>query len=120
MFWDKRLAFSLKNIQFTAFDLGSLDFYLNSSMKIGFELLREGSKVKQHLYRFQQDDTPGYSKIPLKDYLVVDFCTTEKAKLVQMQEDNHYVRFCIESDYTGGVLHFWKENLQQSRIIVFK
>jgi hypothetical protein len=51
---------------------GFLDFYIDSELQWGFELLRNGDKLKGHLERF--NPTRGtYRDIPLRDYAVVDF-----------------------------------------------
>ena len=51
---------------------GFLDFYLDGAQQWGFELLRNGDKLKGHVERF--DLASGrYKDIPLDDYAVVDF-----------------------------------------------
>ncbi|KAI3631359.1 hypothetical protein MIR68_010849 [Amoeboaphelidium protococcarum] len=51
---------------------GFIDFYIDDELQWGFELLRNGNRLREHMDRF--DPTIGrYKDIPLNDYAVVDF-----------------------------------------------
>lgn len=70
------LTFQQINIQ------GEIDFYINSTLQWGIELLVQGSKITEHLNRF----TPGgkYYDLKCKDYYVVDFRGNEEGKLTNI------------------------------------
>lgn len=89
-------------------------------MKLGFELLREGSKINQHISRFEQSSSPGYKCIPLKDYLVVDFCMTEEGKTRPFDTNPCYVRVSLVLDFKVGVVSYWEDNEILKRDITFK
>jgi hypothetical protein len=50
---------------------GSLDFYINSDLRWGIELLVNGDKIKEHIDRFSKKGK--YEPLNCKDYVVVDF-----------------------------------------------
>ncbi len=89
-------------------------------MKFGYELLREGNKVKGHIDRFDESSSPGYKIIPLNDYLVVDFCTTEKSKARDMYPNHKYVRVAVKDDFKGAIILYWDQNNIRKQNITFK
>ena len=89
-------------------------------MQLGFELLREGSKINEHLSRFDQTSSPGYKRIPLKDHLVVDFCMTEKGKSRSFGGSQSYVRVNLGLDFKDGEVFYWENNQIKKRVICFK
>jgi hypothetical protein len=50
---------------------GFLDFYVNSGLEWGVELLREGDRMENHAKRFVSGGT--YEEIPLKHWAIIDF-----------------------------------------------
>ena len=92
---------------------GSLDFYLDSTMQLGFELLREGNKIQQHIGRFSETDSPG-KQIDMKDYLVVDFCT--KTAPSMDINNSKYVRVYVSKDYGSAVVYY----VGGSKTVIFK
>jgi hypothetical protein len=96
-----------------------LDFYLDSTIKYGYELLREGSKVDNHIQRFDEL-SPGYKNIPLNDYLVVDFCTIEKSKAKDMNSNRKYVRIAVNEDFKGAAILYWSGDEVRRENIAFK
>ena len=50
--------------------LGFLDFYINSLIRWGIEITREGLKIEEHLSRFIPPNGK-YSSMPFYDYLVL-------------------------------------------------
>lgn len=91
-------------------------------MELGFELLREGDKIAQHIARFDKVQSPGYKIIPLKAFLVVDFCMTEVAKSRPLGNDSRYVRVNIDSNLKKGQVYYMndKNGEFQTREIIFK
>jgi hypothetical protein len=68
---------------------GFLDFYMDDSVQLGFELLRNGVRINGHLDRF--DPVNGiYKDIPLKDYAVVDFYEAGAFDANRFHDDNYY------------------------------
>lgn len=63
--------FIWENVGSTFNSLGSLDFYIDSGLCWGVELLRKGDRMSQHLGRFDENRT--YSKIDLKEWAILDF-----------------------------------------------
>jgi hypothetical protein len=51
---------------------GYLDFWINSKHRWGFELLRDGDRMKQHLARFQPDGMYADMLDEIKEWLVID------------------------------------------------
>jgi len=50
---------------------GELDFYVNGKLKWALELVRNGSKIGEHIARFDEKNGK-YRKVDMSDYLVVD------------------------------------------------
>lgn len=80
---------------------GFIDFFVDSNLKWGIEILREGSNLKKHLERFE--DTDGiYSQMKtevFKDYAVLDF---RASKPQNLQDKVWYVVY--HNDYAGAEL----------------
>ena len=51
---------------------GAIDFYLNSSLRWGIELLVNGDGIGEHINRFTPPDGK-YAALALSDFIVVDF-----------------------------------------------
>jgi hypothetical protein len=49
---------------------GSIDFYLNGSLRWGIELLVNGERIGEHMTRFEADGK--YARLRVSDYAVVD------------------------------------------------
>eukprot|EP01132_Coremiostelium_polycephalum_P011619 gene11619-14227_t len=58
--------------------LGLMDFYINSTLKWGLELTRQGSKLENHLARFQPGGLYYNFMDKVDDYLVLDFRSEDK------------------------------------------
>ena len=93
---------------------GSMDFYLDSTMQLGFEILREGNKIQQHIARFSEELSPGYQPISMKDHLVVDFQT--KMNLTTDVLEPNYVRVNVSKDYSNAEVFYFGGH----EIITFK
>jgi len=59
-----------------------LDFYVNGNLQWGIEILCEGIDVNGHLKRFE---TGSYSKIPFKQWIILDF--RHKSRTVKKKQD---------------------------------
>lgn len=78
-------------------------------MKLGFELLREGQKINQHIDRFSKYSSPGYKRIPLNHFLVVDFCCNTSSNTITNVSDvnlENYVRVNVSSDFTTAMAFY--------------
>jgi len=76
---------------------GFLDFYLDGEHQWGFELLRNGDKLKGHIERF--DLASGrYKDIPLNDYAVVDFYEVSGKR--QVFVDDKYFQVVFSRDFS--------------------
>ena len=93
---------------------GYLDFYLYGEIYIqwGFELLRHGNRLKEHLKRFDPEEGI-YRSIPLKDYAVVDFYESDTAsnnpsearKKQRTNMEEKYYRVVFSGDFESLKLH---------------
>ena len=90
---------------------GALDFFVNSVLLWGFELLRDGDRVGGYLDRFKGSGK--YTHLALRDYRVIDFkpvpatgprrVTKEKLVRVYMRADDfRAVAICSRQ---RGVIH---------------
>jgi hypothetical protein len=92
---------------------GFLDFYIDSDYKWGIELLRNGSRLKEHLARFQPGGIYAELKNQLKDYHVIDFCKEGSAKAVPTGM-HHWIVYYNESFTSARVV---KSNTPEGEVI---
>jgi len=84
-------CFSQKKISIN----GAVDFYIDGVLKWMVELTSEGSDLGMHVNRFEKGGE--YENIPRKDWLVVDFRSSEK-KIRGLKE--HILYVCYEKDFS--------------------
>ena len=77
---------------------GFLDFCIDDKQRWGYELLRGGNRVQEHLQRF--DPAIGrYRYIPLADYAVVDFYETDTNVDVCDDKYEKYYKAVFSADF---------------------
>ena len=64
---------------------GELDFFINGELKWALELLRNGSKLGEHIQRFHPSSGK-YLNVPANAYLVVD-CRGPRVREVQQMDE---------------------------------
>jgi hypothetical protein len=84
---------------------GGLTFYIDGNLRWGIELLLKGSKLKEHISRFEVGGL--YHSLAVNQYLVVDFRVfdtliavptvqfRENTMIAYFQEGNFSKCFCI-------------------------
>jgi len=79
---------------------GEIDFWIDSTMRWGIELTRDGSKIREHLNRGVDDGK--YTPLAPAAYRVVDFRWEREFRT----EDRDYVVVQINEDCQSASVHF--------------
>jgi hypothetical protein len=58
--------------------------------------------------------------IPLKSFLIIDFCTTEKARNSKLFEAKEYVRVNVEPGYKSAIICYWDDGDIKQKNVNFK
>jgi hypothetical protein len=81
---------------------GSLDFYINSDLRWGIELLVGGDKITEHIDRFAKKGK--YDRLECKDYIVIDFRSSKDGKPTNITRHEKRVSvFFKEGDYSSCI-----------------
>ena len=87
---------------------GYLDFYIDSDIQLGFELLRNGVRLNGHLDRFDPENGL-YNSIPLHDYAVIDFYQAEHNYDINYQDQEKYYAAVFSADLKS--IRLWHKGL---------
>ena len=87
---------------------GYLDFYIDSEIQLGFELLRNGNKLFGHFDRFNPSNGI-YKAIPLRDYSVLDFYEHGQFPGGAWNQDNYYAAV-FSQDFS--TIQLWHKGIE--------
>ena len=83
---------------------GFLDFYFNGENQWGYELLRNGDRLKGHFERFDVAEGK-YRLIPLQDYAIVDFNeSNSNHREIEIEKEKYY-NVVFSEDFKDIQLH---------------
>jgi hypothetical protein len=85
---------------------GEIDFYINSTLRWGIELLVNGSRISEHLSRFGLPNGK-YAPLEVREYAVVDFRVTTSGEPTNVvRHENRITVFFKQGDYTSCFICF--------------